>query len=130
MPPATTWRFPRSFWTANGVELFERAAYYGTFISLALYLTRVVGFTDVQTGWIAGSFAAALYFAPSFAGAIADSIGVQALPDHRLHAAGPGLPHPGGRTHQAHGHRIADPHHAGRSLREAGHLGHGGAGVR
>ncbi|MEW5764412.1 MAG: MFS transporter, partial [Acidobacteriota bacterium] len=47
-----TWRFPTAFWTGNVVELFERAAYYGTFIALALYLTDVVGFSDVQAGWI------------------------------------------------------------------------------
>ena len=37
-----SWNFPRSFWTANSVELFERAAYYGTFIALRTYLLRVV----------------------------------------------------------------------------------------
>src|SRR5436190_1173152 len=33
---SSTWRFPRAFWVANTIELFERAAYYGTFIALAL----------------------------------------------------------------------------------------------
>ena len=44
-----TWRFPRAFWTGNAAELCERAAFYGTFIALQLYLTRVVGLTDDGT---------------------------------------------------------------------------------
>lgn len=74
-PPRLSWRFPRVFWFANVAELFERAAYYGMFISLTLYLTDEVGFDDVQTSWIAGVFAAALYLVPTFAGALADRIG-------------------------------------------------------
>ena len=46
-PRANTWRFPPAFWIANSIELFERAAYYGVFIALAVYLTSVVGFSDV-----------------------------------------------------------------------------------
>ncbi|MFH1453030.1 MAG: MFS transporter [Armatimonadota bacterium] len=70
-----TWKFSREFWTANGVELLERAAYYGMFIALTLYLTNLVGFTDIEAGWIAGLFAAILYFMPTFSGAWADSMG-------------------------------------------------------
>jgi dipeptide/tripeptide permease len=70
-----SWSFPREFWMANAVELFERAAYYGMFIALTLYLTREVGFTDVETGWIVGLFASFLYLVPTFAGALADKIG-------------------------------------------------------
>ena len=72
------WRFPRVFWTANVVELFERAAYYGCFIALALYLTDSVGFTDVETGWVIAVFAAMLYFMPTFMGLLADRIGFRA----------------------------------------------------
>ena len=46
--PKPTWRFPRAFWTANGVELCERAAYYGTFIALRTYLLRVVHLTTCR----------------------------------------------------------------------------------
>jgi dipeptide/tripeptide permease len=70
-----SWRFPRAFWTANVVELFERAAYYAVFIALTLYLTNVVGFDDIAAGWIGGVFSAGLYFLPPFAGAVADRIG-------------------------------------------------------
>jgi len=71
----TKTRFPRAFWIANTVELFERAAYYGMFISITLYLTRVVGFNDIWSAWIGGIFGAGLYFLPPFAGAMADKIG-------------------------------------------------------
>ena len=56
------WQFPRTFWTANIVELFERAAYYAVFIAITLYLSRVVGFDDIDAAWIGGIFAAGLYF--------------------------------------------------------------------
>lgn len=69
------WKFPRAFWTANLVELFERAAYYAVFIAITLYLTRVVGFNDINAGWIGGMFSAGLYFLPPFSGAFADKIG-------------------------------------------------------
>ncbi len=69
------WKFPKAFWTANIVELFERAAYYAVFIAITLYLTRVVGFNDINAGWIGGMFAAGLYFLPPFSGAFADKIG-------------------------------------------------------
>jgi dipeptide/tripeptide permease len=71
----TTWKFPKAFWTANIVELFERAAYYAVFIAITLYLSRVVGFSDIDAGWIGGVFAAGLYFLPPFTGAYADKIG-------------------------------------------------------
>jgi dipeptide/tripeptide permease len=70
-----TWKFPGAFWTANLVELFERAAYYAVFIAITLYLSRVVGFNDIEAGWIGGVFAAGLYFLPPFTGAFADKIG-------------------------------------------------------
>jgi dipeptide/tripeptide permease len=70
-----TWKFPRAFWVANTVELFERAAYYGLFIALTLYLSRINGFGDIEAATIAGTFSAILYFLPTFAGAYADKIG-------------------------------------------------------
>jgi dipeptide/tripeptide permease len=70
-----SWNFPQAFWTANIVELFERSAYYGTFIAITLYLTRVVGFNDIWSAWISGGFSAGLYLLPPFTGALADKIG-------------------------------------------------------
>lgn len=71
----TTWRFSSTFWVANVIELFERAAYYGTFIALTVFLTDVVGFTDVGAGYVAAMFAALIYLLPFVTGAIADRIG-------------------------------------------------------
>jgi dipeptide/tripeptide permease len=68
-------KFTREFWTANTVELFERAAYYGVFIAITLYLSRVVGFDDIEAAWIGGIFSAGLYFLPPFTGALADKMG-------------------------------------------------------
>ncbi|EDQ00129.1 MFS transporter [Shewanella benthica] len=67
--------FPKIFWIANGVELLERAAYYGVFIVITLYLSRILGFSDIEAAWLAGSFSAGLYFLPTFSGALADKIG-------------------------------------------------------
>lgn len=69
------WKFPRTFWFANLIELFERAAYYGMFIALTLFLTREVGFTDIETGWVTAFFASFLYLGPTFTGTIADKMG-------------------------------------------------------
>ena len=48
-------RFSKAFWVANTVELFERAAYYGVFIVITLYLSRILGFNDIQAATIAGT---------------------------------------------------------------------------
>ncbi len=67
--------FSKAFWIANSVELLERAAYYGVFIVITLYLSRIIGFTDIEAALIAGSFSAGLYLLPTFSGALADKIG-------------------------------------------------------
>jgi dipeptide/tripeptide permease len=68
-------KFPRTFWTANTIELFERLAYYGMNIILVLYLTRRVGFSDPVAFTIQGVFISSLYLLPIPAGAISDKIG-------------------------------------------------------
>ena len=67
--------FKSAFWVANLVELLERAAYYGVFIVITLYLSRILGFSDIEAAWLSGSFSAGLYFLPTFSGALADKIG-------------------------------------------------------
>lgn len=69
------YKFSKIYWTANTVELFERAAYYAVFIAITLYLTNVVGFNDIWAAWISGVFSAGLYLLPPFTGAFADRIG-------------------------------------------------------
>ncbi|MDR0559549.1 MAG: MFS transporter [Prevotellaceae bacterium] len=68
-------RFTKAFWTANGVELLERLAYYAVFIVLSIYLSNVWGFSDFEAGLISGIFSALLYLLPTFSGAYADRIG-------------------------------------------------------
>lgn len=75
MPQSSKIKFSKAFWVANTVELFERAAYYGVFIVITLYLSRILGFNDIESSLIAGTFSALLYFLPTFAGALADKIG-------------------------------------------------------
>ena len=69
--------FPRSFYVANGIELFERLAFYGVYVVLSVYLTSVVGLDDVTAG-----DAMALYaffrLGPLLGGVIADRIGFRA----------------------------------------------------
>lgn len=68
-------RFSRAFWVANSVELLERAAYYGVFIVITIYLSRILGFTDVEAAIISGLFSGGLYLLPTFSGALADKMG-------------------------------------------------------
>jgi len=62
------------------MELFERWAWYGMFMLLALYLTGskdtgALGFTQEQKGYLMGPVVAILYFLPLITGAIADRYG-------------------------------------------------------
>lgn len=74
-PEKLSWRFPTAFWIGNVSELFERAAFYSMFIVLTVYLTKEVGFSDVQTGYVTAWFSSSIYFFPPIAGALADKIG-------------------------------------------------------
>lgn len=68
-------QFSRAFWVANTAELLERMAYYAVFIVLTLYLSDVLGFSDIEAGLISGIFSGTLYLLPTFSGALADKIG-------------------------------------------------------
>lgn len=68
-------KFSKAFWVANSVELLERAAYYGVFIVITIYLSRILGFTDIEAAMISGLFSAGLYLLPTFSGALADKMG-------------------------------------------------------
>lgn len=67
--------FPRTFFYANAIELFERLAHYGFYINLALYLHDVVGMGDVGIGIVLGNFRLVGSLAPIPCGALADRIG-------------------------------------------------------
>ncbi len=67
--------FSRAFWVANFVELLERAAWYGVFVAITLYLSRILAFSDIEAATVSGVFSAGLYLLPTFSGAYADRIG-------------------------------------------------------
>ena len=72
--------FPKTFWIANAIELFERWAWYGLFVLFANYLTGSsdaggLEFTQSQKGMIMGIGTGILYFLPVITGAIADKYG-------------------------------------------------------
>jgi dipeptide/tripeptide permease len=73
-------KFPRTFWVANTIELFERWAWYGFFMLFANYLTGSsdlggLEFSQSQKGLIMGVGTGILYFLPVLTGAIADRYG-------------------------------------------------------
>lgn len=75
MSTKVSWKFPAAFWTANTVELLERASFYAVFITFTLYLSNIVGFNDIEAAWLGGFYSAGVYFMPPFTGAFADKMG-------------------------------------------------------
>jgi len=76
--------FPRVFWIANVMELFERAAYYGLNSVLAVYLTASpasggLGFGEQAVGFLQGIVYAATYVIPILGGALADRYGYRRM---------------------------------------------------
>jgi dipeptide/tripeptide permease len=77
---STIFKFPKTFWIANAMELFERWAYYGMFTVLSVYLTDPIsegglGFTNSQRGIMQAIVTAIIYLLPVLGGAIADRFG-------------------------------------------------------
>jgi len=77
---STIKQFPRTFWVANTIELFERWAWYGFFMLFANYLTGSTDdgglqFSQAQKGTLMGVGTGILYFLPVITGAIADKFG-------------------------------------------------------
>ncbi|MCJ7552525.1 MAG: MFS transporter [Ignavibacteriaceae bacterium] len=67
--------FHPSFWVANGMELFERLAYYGQATILSVFLRDHLKFSEVEAGQLSSIFGGLIYFLPIFAGALADKFG-------------------------------------------------------
>lgn len=72
--PSAPEKFPRTFYYANAMELFERLAHYGFYIGLSLYLTNIVKMTDLEVGFVLGNWRLLGSLAPIPCGAIADRI--------------------------------------------------------
>ncbi len=66
--------FPRSFWTANLTELFERGAYYAMATFVVLYLGQL-GLGDYWPSTLNGFLWTIVYFLPILSGTVADHIG-------------------------------------------------------
>ena len=74
--PAGKARFPRSFWTANTIELFERAAYYSMASFMVIYLKETLGMSPAAATFLNGTVLWGLiYFLPIVSGTIADKYG-------------------------------------------------------
>src|SRR5512133_1752504 len=76
--------FPRVFWVANVMELFERAAYYGMNSVLAVYLSNTVadgglGFSEQSVGFMQSIVYALTYVVPILGGALADRYGYRRM---------------------------------------------------
>ena len=77
-------QFPRSFWVANGMEIFERMGWYGFFAVSSLYLTGspeegMLGLTSEDRGVIQGLGTFFLYLFPAVFGALADRYGYKTM---------------------------------------------------
>lgn len=67
--------FHPTFWVANGMELFERLAYYGQQIVFMIYLRNKIGFTETEAGQLSGIFGGLIYLLPILGGTLADKWG-------------------------------------------------------
>lgn len=74
--PAAKARFPRTFWTANTIELFERAAYYSMASFMVIYLKETLGMSPAAATLLNGTILWGLiYFLPVISGTVADKYG-------------------------------------------------------
>jgi len=76
--------FPRAFYVANTMEIFERLAWYGFFTLSSLYITSPtaqggLGFTDKERGFLQGMIPFLLYLLPVITGALADRFGYRRM---------------------------------------------------
>jgi dipeptide/tripeptide permease len=71
-------KFPRVFWVANTIEVFERFAYYGIYMSFGIYLAEL-GFSKGDLGIIQSIFLALSYLVPLFSGTFADRYGFKKM---------------------------------------------------
>ena len=71
--------FPKPFWVINGVELFERGAYYGMLSVLAVFISQDLNFPPWLTGVLLAIQFPLLYFLPVASGAMAEKFGFKKL---------------------------------------------------
>jgi POT family proton-dependent oligopeptide transporter len=69
-------KFPATFWTANTIELIERAAYYSMASFMVIYLKETLGMRPTVATLLNGSILWGLiYFLPVLSGTLADKFG-------------------------------------------------------
>ncbi len=69
-------KFPLTFWTANTIELFERAAYYAVASFVVIYFHETLGMDPTKATFLNGSILWFLiYFLPVLSGTLADRYG-------------------------------------------------------
>ena len=74
--PAPKQKFPATFWTANTIEIFERAAYYAMASFMVIYLKETLGMTPSFATFLNGSLLwGIIYFLPILSGTLADKYG-------------------------------------------------------
>jgi len=76
--------YPRTFWVANVMEIFERMSWYGWFTVMAVYVTGSVatgglGFSTELRGALQGIVPFFLYLFPVVTGALADRYGYKRM---------------------------------------------------
>ncbi len=76
--------YPRTFWIANTMEIFERMAWYGFYTVSSVYITGSVatgclGFTSEERGQIQSIVPFILYLLPVLTGALADRYGYKKM---------------------------------------------------
>ncbi|WP_321287786.1 MFS transporter [uncultured Sunxiuqinia sp.] len=71
-------KFPKVFWVANSIEVLERFAYYGIYMSFGIYLGEL-GFSKGDLGVIQSIFLALSYLIPLFSGTFADRYGFKKM---------------------------------------------------
>jgi POT family proton-dependent oligopeptide transporter len=70
--------FPRVFWIANSIEIFERFAYYGIYMGFGIYLQKL-GYSKGDLGIVQSIFLAISYLLPLFSGTLADRYGFKKM---------------------------------------------------
>ena len=69
-------KFPATFWTANTIELFERAAYYSVASFVVIYLNETLGMAPTKATFLNGTLLwGIIYFLPILSGTLADKFG-------------------------------------------------------
>jgi len=74
LPESKPTPFPPTFWTANTIELFERAAYYSMASFVVIYLGQL-GLGDYWPSTLNSVLWFLVYFLPVLSGTVADQIG-------------------------------------------------------